>query len=255
MKKWYIYIHKSKTTGKCYVGQTCRDLETRWGNNGVHYTKTNNLKLYNAIKKYGWDDFEHYIVAECNSLQAAYELEQIYINELDSFKNGYNSTLGGAGSKGKCMTEETKKKISLINKNKSSWVKYAPKEKLPMYGKHHSEETKRKISNANRGRKISQDARDKMRKAKLGKKYGPRSEETKKKISLAHSGRTSPNKGKHINHPFAVSVLQYDVNGNFIKEYPSVSMAQEETGAKQIMRSIKLGIKAGGYIWKRKTLI
>lgn len=251
-KTWIIYIHKCKKTNKCYVGQTCRKLEKRWGKNGKNYTEHNNLKFYNAIQKYGWENFEHYIVAEAHSLKEAYDLERYYIDKLDTYKNGYNSTLGGAGSKGKIISKELRERLSKLNKEKENrgWKEYFIIN--PMFGRHHTEETKKKIGNANRGRVISKEGRERMRLAKLGKKFGPRSEETKKKISLAHIGKPCPNKGKHINHPHCVPVEQYDTNGTFIKEYKSINEAEQETGAKQIARSIKLGIKAGGYIWKRK---
>ena len=217
-KIWLIYVHKCKTTGKCYVGQTCRKLEKRWGKNGKNYTEHNNLKFYNAIQKYGWEDFEHFIIAQCNSLEEAYELERYYINKLDTYKNGYNSTLGGAGSKGKVISKELRERLSKSLKGKSSWIRYAPKEKLPMYGKHHTEETKRKL-----------------REQKLGSK--------------------NPMFGKHTNNrpDSGIPVIQYDINGNFIKEYPSISQAEKETGTVKIARSIKLKIKAGGYIWKIKN--
>lgn len=254
-KIWLIYIHKCKTTGKCYVGQTCRKLEKRWGKNGKNYTEHNNLKFYNAIQKYGWKDFEHFIIAQCNSLKEAYELERYYIDKLDTYKNGYNSTLGGAGSKGKVISKELRERLSKSLKGKSSWIRYAPKEKLPMYGKHHTEETKKKIGNANRGRVISKEGRERMRLAKLGKTGFKRSEETKRKLREQKLGSKNPMFGKHTNNrpSSGIPVVQYDINGNFIKEYPSISKAEKETGIVKIARSIKLKIKAGGYIWKIKN--
>ena len=148
-KIWKVYVHRCKTTGKCYVGQTCQALENRWGN-GKHYTRKNNLKFYNAIQKYGWQDFEHFIVATCDNQKDAYELEQFYIDKLDSFKNGYNSTVGGAGSKGKKMSKRTKQKIIDAHKGKPSWVKYVPKEMTPMYGRHQTEEMKKKMERIDR---------------------------------------------------------------------------------------------------------
>lgn len=251
-KTWVIYIHKCKITNKYYVGQTCRKLEKRWGKNGKNYTEHNNLKFYNAIQKYGWENFEHYIVAKTHSLKEAYELEQYYIEKLDTYKNGYNSTLGGSGSKGKVISKEQREHLSKLLKGKEThgWKEYFILN--PMFGKHHTEETKRKIGNANRGRVISKEGRERMSLAKLGKKRGPMSEETRRKIGLAHIGKIGPTKGKHINHPRCIPVEQYDMNEKFIKEYKSINEAEQETGAKQIARSIKLGIKAGGYIWKRK---
>lgn len=46
------------------------------------------------------------------------------------------------------MSEETRRKVSIANKGRPSWIK----------GKHHSEETKRKLSIANKGRKLSATA-------------------------------------------------------------------------------------------------
>ena len=47
-------------------------------------------------------------------------------------------------------------------------------------------------------------------------------------------------------------VQQYDNDGNFIKEYPSIKQATEETGINNISRSCKNGMRAGGYYWKYK---
>lgn len=256
MKKiWIIYAHKSKTTGKYYVGQTCRNLSARCGINGSQYTKKHNLKFYNAIQKYGWEDFEHYIISTCESLEEAYELEQYYILELDSFKNGYNSTMGGAGSKGKKMSLEQRQKMSQSMKGKTSWIKYAPQEQLPMFGKHHSEETKIKIGNANRGRIISKEGREKMRLAKLGKKGAKHTVETRKKLSQQKLGSKNPMYGKHTNNrpDSCIPVIQLDLQGNIVAEYESIGEAFRKTGIWGIGRAIKRKIKAGNYLWQKKN--
>lgn len=94
--KYLIYKHTNKVNHKCYIGQTCRadDPNLRW-QNGYGYSKCR--KFYNAIKKYGWDSFEHEILAEVDNVAAADELEIEFIKKFDSIKNGYNITLGGAG--------------------------------------------------------------------------------------------------------------------------------------------------------------
>jgi hypothetical protein len=56
---YVVYIHKNILNGKVYVGQTC-NLSERWRNNGKNYF--NSIKFYNAIKKYGWDNFTHEVV-------------------------------------------------------------------------------------------------------------------------------------------------------------------------------------------------
>lgn len=255
-KKYIIYAHKSKTTGKCYIGQTCREFEKRWGSNGNQYTKNHNLKFYNAIQKYGWNDFDHFIIDSCETLKDAYELEQFYIELFDSFRNGYNSTLGGAGSKGKKMTNATREKLIKANKGKVGWQRYAPKEKMSMFGRHHTEETKIKIGNANRGKKMSLEVREKMRLAKFGKKGAKRTEETKFKMSIRKMGENNPMYGKHTNNKpnSKIPVIQLDINGNIVNEYESINDAERKTGIAQIGRAIKRKIKAGNFLWKKKTL-
>ena len=60
MENWKVYMHKSPS-GKVYIGVTKRNLEIRWAN-GEGYKKQPHF--YSAIKKYGWDNFEHLIIQE-----------------------------------------------------------------------------------------------------------------------------------------------------------------------------------------------
>lgn len=91
-----IYMHKNKINNKVYIGQTIQKPEDRW-KNGKGYK--NNYYFYNAIQKYGWDNFEHLILEqsdkwtqeECNDKEKYYI--QLY-NAAD--KNcGYNINPGG----------------------------------------------------------------------------------------------------------------------------------------------------------------
>ena len=75
---YVVYIHKNILNGKVYVGQTC-NLSERWRNNGKNYF--NSIKFYNAIKKYGWDNFTHEVVysnQEDNDEVDAYLITYIY---------------------------------------------------------------------------------------------------------------------------------------------------------------------------------
>ena len=110
MCKGYIYRH---WIDKSYIGQTSRyDVKLRW-QNGLGYLYDGSKKdgkathkFANAIRKYGWDNFNHEILLtiECETEEELDfwldEWECYYIEKYDSYYNGYNSTLGGA--KGKC---------------------------------------------------------------------------------------------------------------------------------------------------------
>ena len=82
MKKIKIYIHKNKINGKIYVGQTSyKNPNSRW-RYGEGYKKS--VKFYNSIKKYGWENFEHLILEECDTLEKANEREKYYIKKFKS---------------------------------------------------------------------------------------------------------------------------------------------------------------------------
>jgi group I intron endonuclease len=142
--KWVIYKHTNKINGKSYIGQTRQKAKVRWqyGNGYSH-----NKYFYNAIKKYGWDLFEHEIIEkDIFTQESANEREIYWIGYFDSFNNGYNLTKGGEGISGFKMTEEQKKKISMAQT-----------------GKEVSEETRRKIGEIHRGMKHTDEAKEIMR--------------------------------------------------------------------------------------------
>ncbi len=57
---YIVYQHKNKINGKIYIGITMQEPEKRWGSNGCNYKSSPHF--YAAIKKYGWDNFEHNIL-------------------------------------------------------------------------------------------------------------------------------------------------------------------------------------------------
>jgi hypothetical protein len=92
--EWTVYVHTNKINGKKYVGVTQQNPpEKRYGSNGINYIGC--IKFYNAIQKYGWNNFEHQIIANCLSKEEACRMEQLLISELDTMNNGYNVEPGG----------------------------------------------------------------------------------------------------------------------------------------------------------------
>lgn len=119
--KYLVYCHTNKINGKKYIGITKQDANKRW-NKGLGYYKQ--PKFFNAIKKYGWNNFIHEILVDnIETLEQANEIEKEYIKKFDTFHNGYNNTLGGDGTNGHVCTDETKMKISKANKGNKCWNK------------------------------------------------------------------------------------------------------------------------------------
>lgn len=104
-----VYIHKNKINGKIYVGITSQSVNQRWRNGTNYY---GNEYFNRAIKKYGWNNFEHLILFEGLTKEEAEnkEIELIKYYNSTNRNNGYNIENGGS-AKGK-HSEETIKKIS-----------------------------------------------------------------------------------------------------------------------------------------------
>ena len=117
---WKIYKHtlmlECASKGKSYIGQTSAENPNRRWAHGKGYSRKNPL-FYNAIKKYGWDNFKHEILFDnISTLEEANKIEieliakyHTYIGDPECW--GYNTTPGGSGRPHK-QTEETKQKIS-----------------------------------------------------------------------------------------------------------------------------------------------
>lgn len=96
---WTVYVHTSPSN-KRYVGITSqKNPKNRWNYGHGYRTQP----FYNAIKKYGWENFKHEIVASNLTKDEANAFEMTLIRELDTLiqnGKGYNTTEGGGGTKG-----------------------------------------------------------------------------------------------------------------------------------------------------------
>lgn len=91
--EYYVYCHTNKINGKKYFGITRQKPERRW-QNGAGYYKT---YFGNAIKKYGWDAFEHAIIASGLNKETAISIEIALIatHKTNDRRYGYNISIGG----------------------------------------------------------------------------------------------------------------------------------------------------------------
>lgn len=103
-----VYMHENKVNKKKYIGITRNHPQKRWCN-GWGYR--NCVAFFNAIKKYGWDNFEHSILFENLSQDEAEEkeIELIKLYNTHCSKYGYNINIGGYN--GVVHTADTKDKI------------------------------------------------------------------------------------------------------------------------------------------------
>lgn len=94
----YIYKITNLKNGRIYVGKTIRTIETRWREHlkDFYNHKKDNLPLYAAMNKYGIDNFAIEQIEECTDEEVS-ERERFWIENFQSFKQGYNATLGGDG--------------------------------------------------------------------------------------------------------------------------------------------------------------
>jgi len=94
-----VYMIKNKLDGKVYIGQTRQTLNARMRSHRYHVKKGTHHHLYNAIRKYGWENFEYEHLIDCETID---ELNNIEIEKIQKFKSnnrefGYNIDPGGNG--------------------------------------------------------------------------------------------------------------------------------------------------------------
>lgn len=133
--KYTIYMHKNKINGKVYIGQTRTSVNNRW-RDGKGYKGCTLFER--AINKYGWDNFDHIVVASNLTQEESCQMEKdlITLYESTNPERGYNLSTGGeSGHTGVPMSQEARQKISEAQK-----------------GKFVSQETRKKMSLALKGK-------------------------------------------------------------------------------------------------------
>jgi len=204
------------------------------GHDDRNYRRAYDVNLRNSywkniVSKTG---FEVDILLDNLSSDEVYqkEIEFIRLYGRSNIGNGtlVNLTDGGNGTNGcKHSIKSRKAKSEMVSGRKH-----------PMFGKKHSQETLKRMSDIKKNKKHSDETLAKILKHNLGRKM---SDFTKKSLYNSH----------------IKSIIQYDLNGNFIKEYSSISEAASliKGGVGNISRATKEdNIIAYGYMWKLNHL-
>jgi group I intron endonuclease len=249
-----VYCAINKTTNKVYIGFSLKSLESR---KHTHFQQSKNENLifhfYQAIRKYGFEDFRWHILDRSESPEELKLMEQEYICLFGTRfpEIGYNSTDGGEGCVG---NEETRHKQSIHNIGKHSMsISQRHYHRMRRLGCTLSDSTKQKISDSlkeqqsNKGRVCTPQQIEQMRletasRGWIGDRnpfYGHHhTDDTKRRISQNRKGqRTGTNNlnfGKHLSsehklllsqqHKIAVRCCETN------SEYPSALDASAETG-------------------------
>lgn len=132
----FIYSILNKINGKIYVGQTIQGFQRfKKHKYELNHGKHPNKHFQSAWDKYGEDAFEFNVLEHC-SKEDLNDNEDWWINYFDSTnpQKGYNLRSGGDSNF--IVSDETKKKLSDINRGENHWN----------FGKKTSVETRRKIS-------------------------------------------------------------------------------------------------------------
>lgn len=133
-----VYMHVNKINSKRYVGATRTKPSRRWNNGNGYQTQP----FYEDIQKYGWDSFEHIVIASGLSRDDAMKMEYDLVDKYQTTnsEHGYNVVKGGLGPG--IMDDVTKNKI----RNGQIKAYETGRRKARMIGKHHTDEARKKIS-------------------------------------------------------------------------------------------------------------
>ena len=220
----YRYINQSKGNegGWSYVGSTMNEKTRRYSWNNHGNKSYGGEKINDAREKFGIESFTYEILEEIydadeNALQMKLdEREAYYVQQFDSFQNGYNTSKGGTGNNGVNFSQTHRNNIGKASK-----------------GRKHTEETKKQIGAKLNGRKVSDETRKKNSEGNMGKK---RTAEQRR----AESERL---KGKEPKAATKASKEWREKNGgNYWKNHPITTEAKLHMKEAQQKRGI--GVRA-----------
>lgn len=237
----YIYSYRNTINNKFYIGQTIDIVNRKSAHRYKVATSKENNKFYNAVKKYGWENFEFSILLKVEGktkkdltifLDA---FEVYYIWKYNSFKKGYNSTAGGHCYRGKEISE--------------SFREYCR-------NRTYSKDTRRKMSDAAKKRVYSKETREKLRQNALKRSFGKYRELYQEKLQknrrlarIKGIVQIEPNTSKIINE--WESIIEA---ASFIYNYIDNTTSIKNI-ANNLVKHCKGIIKCSykGFIWKYKS--
>lgn len=231
-KKQVIYVIINKINNNEYIGSTI-DFSRRKRTHlnllrkGEHHSNY----LQNSYNKYGEDNFEFKILEYVGEVNLLIEVEQKWLDSNNPSLNmtniaGLNSHLGVKRS------EETKRKISESLSGRKLSKEHVEAMKKGLTGHKQSEETKKKRSE-------SMKKSEKFQKVVKSEKRNIKIKETRIKnggyvvTDKMKSQISETLKNKNLQTAISVSVSKYNLNGELINTYPSLSKAEADNNISQ----------------------
>ena len=198
-----VYVLWCRCTNQFYVGVTQQKVTRR-----IRQHRRGKQFVDKQIQEIGWENWDWWVVESHVTSNRITEREQYWVDFFGSvFPHGYNKTGGGIGKI--IVTEETREimRQNALARNMSG-------ENNPHYGKSQTAEAKEIIrqsrlgkSSWNKGIPCSEEAKENLRQKALARDmsgennpfYGKHhTEEAKERNRKAHLGKTPWNKGKKI---------------------------------------------------------
>jgi hypothetical protein len=95
----YVYLYRSRTERKVYIGQTMQVHGERWTQHLVAAYCGSTLDFHQAIRRFGPSDFSEEILAEAKTRTELNKLEREFIEQFKSTDPnfGYNMRAGNRG--------------------------------------------------------------------------------------------------------------------------------------------------------------
>ena len=168
-----IYQIRNLVTDKVYVGSAVH-FGRRWSlhKRRLRQQTHHSAKLQNAWNKYGEAHFEFTVLEVVADKGRLLEREQHWLDATNAPTDGMNMSPAAGSLLGAKFSDESRRRMSEAHRG----VKKSPE---------HVENVRKALT----GRTMTLEQREKMRVAKMGRKFGKRSPDVGAKISAANKGR------------------------------------------------------------------
>lgn len=203
------------------------------------YDKIFRTKYWKNIAKKGYDvEIIFDDLTWEQACQKERELIALYGRKDLGLGSLVNLTDGGQGPKGVVRSEETKKRISESRRGKCMGDNN-PSKRLDVREKLHNKLSKLKDNHSSKKIDVKKKIGDSM------KKWWNNLSDSKRDRFLG------------ANHPNAIAISKYDKEGNFIRDYVTITEAVKDVGKSSAgnIKLVCLGLRktAAGFIWKFKN--